>query len=255
MIAWDESGSGPPIVLVHGITEDRRAWDTVLPLLADRFRCVRLDLRGHGESSDHDDYSAIAMTEDVAEVIEAAGLDEPPVLVGHSLGAIPATVYATRAPVRAVLNIDQSLRLGDFAALLAPLAGPLRGPGFHETLQAIVEALGIGAKSERDRDYLAECHRHARRDVVLGVWDQVLDASPEEFTTLAESLLAGVTVPYLAIHGSDPGTGYEQWLRQVMPSATFEHWPGLGHYPHLMEPERFARRVRELVAATAERPA
>lgn len=255
MIAWDESGSGPPIVLVHGLTEDRRAWDTVVALLADRFGCIRLDLRGHGESSDHDDYSAIAMTEDVGEAIAAARLDEPPVLVGHSLGSIPATVYATRAPVRAVLNIDQSLRLGDFAALLAPLAGQLRGPGFHETLQAIFEALGTGAATERDREYLAERHRHARKDVVLGVWDQVLDASPEELTTLAESLLAGVTVPYLAIHGSDPGPGYEQWLRRVMPSATFELWPGLGHYPHLMEPERFTRRVQELVASTAARPA
>ena len=61
VIAWEASGAGPPIVFVHGITEDRHTWHSVVPFLEDGFRCVRLDLRGHGVSSDADDYGAVAM--------------------------------------------------------------------------------------------------------------------------------------------------------------------------------------------------
>jgi len=48
MINWEESGTGDPLIFVHGITEDLASWDPVIPLLEDRYRCVRLDLRGHG---------------------------------------------------------------------------------------------------------------------------------------------------------------------------------------------------------------
>ena len=50
-IAYERSGSGPPLVLVHGITESRRSWDPLVPLLAEHFDVVAADLRGHGEST------------------------------------------------------------------------------------------------------------------------------------------------------------------------------------------------------------
>lgn len=245
MISWDESGSGTPAVLVHGITEDRTTWHRVVPLLEDRFRCVRLDLRGHGRSADADDYSALAMAEDVARVVSEANIDEPPLLVGHSLGAVVVTAYATQAPAAGVVNVDQSLRLGDFAAGLSPLADDLRGDRFSETVSAVVASLGVDALPESDRAYVDERHLGARQDVVMGVWSQVLESSPEELTALAESLLSALGVPYLAIHGSDPGAGYAGWLRSHLPGAEVEVWNGHGHYPHLVDPERFARRVRE----------
>ncbi|MHB1739428.1 MAG: alpha/beta fold hydrolase [Actinomycetes bacterium] len=249
MIAWEESGAGEPVVFVHGITEDRRAWDPVVPLLADRFRCLRLDLRGHGESPPAEDYSALAMASDIAEVVQAAGAGVPPLLVGHSLGAIVATAYATAAPVRGVVNVDQSLRLGDFARGLQPLAPMLQGPGFPDAISAIFASLGVDRLPERERAYVDAQHVSARRDVVLGVWDQVLTSTPEELTTIAEALASSVTVPYLAIHGCDPGPGYQQWLTGLLPSATVELWVGDGHYPHLVEPERFAARVTAFAGA------
>ena len=161
MIAWDEAGSGPPLVLVHGITEDRRVWDSVLPELTSRFRCVRLDLRNHGGSDAAEDGSAIAMAGDVAEVVAAAGIDEAPLLVGHSLGAIVVTAYAAQASARAVVNVDQSLRFDEFAALVQPLAPLLRGPEFGATVLAIFGALGTEDLPPDVVTYL-DAQRHGR---------------------------------------------------------------------------------------------
>jgi len=246
MIAWEESGSGVPAVFVHGITEDRRSWDPVVALLDDRFRCVRLDLRGHGASPDADDYGALAMADDVAAVVEEAGIDEPPLLVGHSLGAVVVTAYAAQAPARAVVNVDQSMRFGDFAAALQPVTSELRGPRFGDVLGAVFDSLGLSRLGERDLAYVTERHRSARQDVVLGVWSLILDTPPDELTAVAESLLPAVQVPYLAVHGSDPGPDYVAWISRLVPTATVEVWEGDGHYPHLVEPKRFADRLRAL---------
>jgi pimeloyl-ACP methyl ester carboxylesterase len=242
-VAWDETGSGPPMVLVHGITEDRGSFDTLLPHLVDRWRCVRLDLRGHGASADADDWSALAMADDVAAVVAEAGIEEPPLLVGHSLGAVVATAHAAGAPVRGVVNIDQSLRLGDFAAALQPLGDTLRGPDFATAVVAVMDALGVDRLPPEVRERIEAKHRTARHDVVLGVWSMVLDSSPEELTATAEQLLGAVRAPYLALHGSDPGPGYAEWLGARVPGAVVEVWDGLGHHPHLVEPARFADRV------------
>lgn len=244
MIAWEEAGAGPPIVLVHGNTEDRRGWDPVVTHLADGFRCVRLDLRGHGESSDADDYSAGAMAEDVGTVVDEAGIDEPPLVVGHSLGAVVATFYASQAPTRGVVNVDQPLALAGFKAALDPIAPMLRGEGFRGALGMVFAGLGTDAVPEPWRGWLDAKHGAARQDVVLGTWEQVFDSSVEELEALVASLLGAVTVPYLAIHGGEPPPGYADWLTSLAPTATVEVWPGDGHYPHLVEPERFASRVR-----------
>jgi pimeloyl-ACP methyl ester carboxylesterase len=50
LLAYDEIGAGPPLVLVHAAIADRRMWDPLLPLLADAFRIIRYDARGFGES-------------------------------------------------------------------------------------------------------------------------------------------------------------------------------------------------------------
>jgi pimeloyl-ACP methyl ester carboxylesterase len=251
VIAWEESGSGRPLVLVHGLTEDRRNWDLVVPLLEDGFRCVRLDLRGHGQSSDAGDYSALAMAEDVATVVAEAGIAEAPLLLGHSLGAVVVSAYAAGgAPAAGVINVDQSLRLGDFAAGLQPLGDALRGAGFHDAVLAVFDALGTAALDDASLAYVTDRHEKARQDVVLGVWSLVLESEPAALTAIAEGLLGALAgTPYLAVHGSDLAPGYEAWLTGLLPGATVEVWDGGGHYPHLAEPERFAARVRAFAAA------
>ncbi len=109
-IAYDVRGDGPPIVLVHGLSDSRADWAPIVDRLSSDHRCIALDLRGHGESGDTADYGALTMAADVAAVVAAEDLVAP-MVIGHSLGGAVVSVYATTAPVTAVVNVDQGLRL------------------------------------------------------------------------------------------------------------------------------------------------
>jgi pimeloyl-ACP methyl ester carboxylesterase len=85
--------------------------------------------------------------------------------------------------------------------------------------------------------------RRARQDVVLGIWSTVFESTADELDATVEGLLGAVNVPYLSLHGIDPGEAYTAWLRRLMPSATVEVWPDQGHYPHLVQPARFLERL------------
>ena len=81
------------------------------------------------------------------------------------------------------------------------------------------------------------------QSVVLGVWNTVFDSTAAELDATVEALSDAVTVPYLSLHGIDPGEQYTHWLRKLIPSSTVEVWPDQGHYPHLIHTERFVERV------------
>lgn len=97
-IAYERSGSGPPLVLVHGSLNDRNIWRAVLPALAERYSVYAMDRRGRGESGPPAEHALERQFEDVAAVIEAAG--EPVDLVGHSYGAHCALGAAAMVPER-----------------------------------------------------------------------------------------------------------------------------------------------------------
>jgi pimeloyl-ACP methyl ester carboxylesterase len=187
------------------------------------------------------------MAADIIGVTEAVGASEP-LVIGHSLGAVIASLYAANAPARGVVNIDQPLQLGGFKELLESIEPMLRGDdaSFQAVIRNVFDMLaGPLPASERER-LLALAH--PEQEVVLGVWGTVLDSDPAELDALMSSGLAAITVPYLALHGQPVGDTYEDWLTARIERATFEMWSGLGHYPHLMEPERFVARVREFEA-------
>jgi pimeloyl-ACP methyl ester carboxylesterase len=250
-IAYDAVGSGPPLVFVHGITDDRTDWDDQLARFATDHQVVALDLRGHGESGDAADYSALSMAFDVAAVVEAEQL-EAPVVVGHSLGGAVVSVYAASAPVRAVVDVDQSLRFTDFAAALRPLDAQLRDSAtFPGTLAAIFDLM-TGEMLDADTQARLSARRSiARQDVVLGVWDLVLSSTDEELDATTDGVGAAITAPFLSLHGLDPGDDYDAWLAErIGGDVTVERWPDHGHYLHLVDPDRFEQRVRSFLSET-----
>lgn len=206
-VAWSATGpaQGVPLVFVHGITEDRSLWAPVVERLAGDHRCVSLDLRGHGGSGGAEEYSSLAMVGDVADVVAASGVERP-VVVGHSLGGMVASLYAASFPdaLRAVVCVDQSLRLSDLAGVLRSIEGSLRDD-FAGTMAAFWATQGAEVLDEATQERLATLHAEARsRDVVLGVWGTVFEATDEELLALVEGAASAVTVPYLALFGSDP---------------------------------------------------
>ena len=96
-----EAGSGPPVVLIHGLFVDHTSWDLVMPELAETFRVVALDLPGFGASEkpppSRFPYGIDAFAEAIADLY--AGLElGPAAVVGHALGGAVALTLAARHP-------------------------------------------------------------------------------------------------------------------------------------------------------------
>jgi pimeloyl-ACP methyl ester carboxylesterase len=256
-LAGDVAGASdrrPPLVLLHGLTFDRTMW---LPALAhltelDPARPVlALDLPGHGESPAWASYDLESLTDAVHQAVTEAGLSSP-VLVGHSISGVIATIYAARHPARGVVNVDQPLQVEPFAQLIRSLAGPLRGPGFAQVWEQFEASMGISLLP-RDAQELLGSARYVRQDLVAGYWREVIDEPPGELARKTADGLAAVReakVPYVYVGGHDPGAEYLDWQQRELPQTEVMVWPGSGHFPHLAQSERFAG----VLAATASWP-
>jgi pimeloyl-ACP methyl ester carboxylesterase len=180
--------------------------------------------------------------------------NEPPVVVGHSLGGLVATVGAAAGLTGAVVCIDQPLRLSPFGDLVHSLAPRLRDSGtYPDALMEEKIALGMDRLPGPLFRELERKTRASDQEVVLDIWKPMLDGDSEAIgvaDATLEQLLREITVPYLALHGQPVETRYEQWLRTANASVTFEFWDGFGHWLHLVEPDRFVSRFRRFLAET-----
>lgn len=239
-VSTEQHGEGPPLVVLHGITESMRSWDPVLPHLTPHRRVVLVDLPGHGGSDDAERWGLDDLADDVAAVLDRLDLSAPAV-VGHSLGGFVATVLAARHDTGPVVNIDQPLALAAFKDALAPAEPMLRGDAFPVVVGQMFE----GFTAELDDGETARLTelRSPNRTAVLGVWDPVFARDVGELDELVRGMLAGIDVPYLAIHGEDPGEEYRAWLADVVPGARLEVRTGGSHYPHLADPAGVAERI------------
>jgi pimeloyl-ACP methyl ester carboxylesterase len=107
-LAVHESGTGArTAVLVHGIMSDHRAWHRVSrELIEQGFRIIAVDLAGHGGSPRSRRYSPRAWAADVVETVEPLLARSPDLIMGHSLGALVASMAADRLAPRAAVYVD-----------------------------------------------------------------------------------------------------------------------------------------------------
>lgn len=112
-LAYDVAGTGPLVVLSHGMGVHRQVYRHLAPLLVDAgYRVANVDMRGHGESSmnwtSHDGSDAISRTDVAGDLLDLIRhLGGPAVIVGHSLSGGAATIAAATAPqlVSAVVEV------------------------------------------------------------------------------------------------------------------------------------------------------
>ena len=112
-ISFSNTGQGEiAIVLVHGWTNNKTIWDLQVPVLAEKYQVIALDLAGHGESGNNrKEWSMSAFGEDIAAVVNAAKLDNV-ILVGFSLGG-PAILEANKIipeKVKGMILVDAFTR-------------------------------------------------------------------------------------------------------------------------------------------------
>jgi pimeloyl-ACP methyl ester carboxylesterase len=234
----------PPLVLLHGLTFDRTMWQPALAELrkTDPGRHVlAVDLPGHGGSPAWPRYDLDSVAAAVQAAVTAARLPEP-VIVGHSMAAVIATVYAARYPARGVVNVDQWLRVEEYAARVKPLAGEIRGGGFAAVWRLFEDSMHADALPAETRKLLRPVSS-VRQEVVAGYWREAMDRPVDQFAADAAAVIAKVRANgtgYLFIAGHEVEPGYQDWLSGQLPQAAVEVWPGSGHFPHLAYPARFA---------------
>jgi pimeloyl-ACP methyl ester carboxylesterase len=241
------SSHRPPLLLIHGITESHHTWHPLLHQLAEDHHVLAVDLRGHGDSDHSDAYDPLSYAGDVVDTASALGIGAP-LVVGHSLGGVVATAFAAIAPCVGVINVDQPLRLAAFKDGLMQLEPLLTGS--HEQFVSAIDMVFAGMVGPLQAAEAARVHslRDADQAVVLGTWHSVLHSSAEELDATVAALAGAVTVPYLSLHGIDPGPEYAPWLTGLVPTATVEVWADHGHYPHLVDQARFLQRLLEFEA-------
>lgn len=247
-IQFDVHGAGPPLVLVHGLGDDRRLFRPLRERLAHRFTTVALDLRGHGDSSAARDYDPFALYRDVHAVMTTCGIDRP-VLIGHSLGGVAVSTAASRLSVAGVINIDQPLDLRLLAAKVRGLGRTLFERPASEITLDILNTIGLGTLDSAVIEQLRASRTRLSSEALQGVWAPLLTSDDDVLRSTIQAI-QGIRAPYLAVHGAAlPTSTYAQWLAGVIPGAIVEEWQGAGHFPHLTEPERFAARVERFCVA------
>jgi pimeloyl-ACP methyl ester carboxylesterase len=251
MIAYDDTGTGTAVVFLHGLASRRRRWDPVVEQLSGELRCVAVDLPGHGESPDEgrDGVGAVGAVHDLVVALDLAR----PVVVGHSLGAVAALVYAATWPTRGVVAVDPvGLHLPTLSAALAPHRAELLDGDAVAAFWAFEEEhlLARSPSAPTIRDGLAP-----RGEVIRSYWRSLLDA-PDVVAarqTRFAAALASISAPVVVLLADEP-SDEEAAVLAAMATATVEVWAGTGHWLHLADPPRFAHRVRAWVEELGREP-
>jgi pimeloyl-ACP methyl ester carboxylesterase len=265
--AFVHVGSGPALLLLHGIGDSSETWRALIPELARDYTVIAPDLLGHGRSDKpRADYSIGAYANGMRDLLTVLGVDRATV-VGHSLGGGVAMQFAYQYPERCerlVLvssggvsrEVHPMLRFT--AASNADLVLPLLGVrGARLATRATLGALALlGTETGRDAEDLrkvVEALPDARaRLAFVRTLRAVVDWRGQVVTMLDRSYLIR-DVPTLLLWGSrDPiiPLRHGHIAHAALPASRLEVFDGAGHFPHHADPTRFLRTVRAFLEST-----
>jgi len=251
-IAYEVTGSGPLIVLAHGMGDSRAAYHAVIPpLVAAGFRVAAVDLRGCGESSvDWPAWSRTAIAGDLLAVIRHLG--GPAVLVGHSISGGAATIAAAQEPslITAVVELGpftrkQPTRLGDLRVKRFRQGGlRLLGVAAFGSVRSWLSYLAVaypGAKPAGWAERLARIDSMLREPGRMKALRSMFRSAPAD----AGAQLGHVRCPVLVVMGTlDPDWADSRAegaaIVAALPSGLgrLEMIEGAGHYPHDQVPDQ-----------------
>jgi len=252
-IAYRDIGGGTPIVLLHGLMahggffRDQAA-------LAEDFRIITIDLRGHGKSLVEGARPSVErMAADVAELAEALGL-EGAIGVGWSLGAtilwhVLSGPAASRFAGAVVVDMTARVRNDEEWDLgLSPEACEARGVAISEDFESFAFGAGQAIFAQPilpEHKALADWAslEFARNDAgaIGAVWASLIRQD-------VRALLTGIGHPTLIVHGAQStlyGDDTADHLVAALPDARAIRFDRSGHAPHLEEPELFNRTLKE----------
>ena len=243
-LSYEVSGErgNPVLLLIHGGTSSRRAWDLVTPTLRIGHRVVAVDMRGHGQSPAPDGgYSAAQLSADINRVIDELELEHVTV-VGHSLGGMAAVFLAAnrRDVVKklVLINAPVTPRMID---TLTSLEARVRDPEFFPVTQAFVDEWSSHPHPV-PAAFLAAQQAHIRilRQVV---WQQVFGELAKADIT---AMLKDVKQPALILWGAKDAlldSSQHERLQAGLEHARLVLIPEAGHNPSSSTPDRVAAEI------------
>lgn len=242
---YDISGSGPDLLMVHGIGANRHVWDSLIEHLSPYFRCISYDLPGHGVSEIPPTPMTLEeLVTDLERLQDALGITKAHV-IGHSLGGMIGPAYARHRP-------DRVLSLG----LLSTAA--FRSPEDSAKVKAVVS--GMRARSvAADLDVLNTrwftddfAHRHP--EIIERRRQQVLDTDPDVFLNVFDIYaetemspwLSEIHQPALVLTGENDGgcnPGLNRQIATALPNSRLVILPDVKHAILLEAPDAVANEL------------
>ncbi len=261
------AGSGPPLLLIHGIGDSSATWRTVIPALARHHLVIAPDLLGHGNSAKpRADYSVAAYANGMRDLLGVLGIDRV-TIVGHSLGGGVTMQFAYQFPEkteRMVLvssggagqGVSPLLRLATLPGAQAALS-VLRLPGGGLAADAAVGLLarldrGLAVDAPDLRRVVEALPDSTARAAFIRTLRAVVDWRGQVVTMLDRSYLVRA-LPTLLVWGTldsvlPIGHGYR--AHAAMPGSRLEVFEGAGHFPFRTDPVRFVQVVEDFLATT-----
>ncbi len=249
---WGRS-DGPPILFIHGWSQNHLCWAKQYEsALADEFRLVAYDLRGHGMSEaplEPEHYTDDTLwADDVAAIVNALRLHRP-VLVGWSYGSFVICDYVRaygQDRIAAINFVEGAVKLGESAF------GTLLGPGFLDHfVGATADDLPTNIGTMRSFVKACASKPMSAEDFETALsWNMVVPARIRANLAAREidcdDVLRVLDVPLLVTQGRADTVVLPAMAEHVLatcPRAEASWYDGVGHLPHLEEPERFNREL------------
>jgi pimeloyl-ACP methyl ester carboxylesterase len=245
-----------PLLFLHGGSAHARWWDFVVAHLGE-YRCLALDLRGHGDSGwpDDGDYRLDTHAGDVAAVVEALALDHVCV-IGHSFGGFVAMRYAARREPRlaALVVVDSRARIGARSARLLDALRKIPQPRYASLEQAIQRFRLLPSASTAPPEILAHVARYGMTRLPDGIWTLKFDRRALASTPAQDfaPALATITCPILAVRGANSEIVSRAALdefRAAAPHAQTAEIAAAHHHVLLDQPRALAEAIHRFCAS------
>jgi pimeloyl-ACP methyl ester carboxylesterase len=266
-VVYRVAGSGPPVVLIHGMLNSSSHWRAVAERLAAAHTVIAPDLIGHGDSAaPRGDYSLGAHAASIRDLLAAIGVDRASI-VGHSLGGGVAMQFFYQFPQR--VERLALISSGGLGREVSPMLRTAALPGMSALLSLTIHprllaALSGGGGRLRERGigagvYLQAIARALRpletteaRQAFLQTLRAVIDIHGQRVSA-TDRLNLLEAIPTLIVWGERDRTipvEHGRLAHAAIPHSRFETLPASAHFPHLEDPDGLSRLLGEFLAGT-----
>ena len=266
-VIYRTAGSGPPVVLIHGMVNSSRHWEQVALRLAERYTVIAPDLIGHGDSAAvRGDYSIGAHAASIRDLLAVIGIDRA-TIVGHSLGGGVAMQFFYQFPQRTERLV--LISSGGLGHDVSPLLRSAALPGMNEVLalvahRRILDAMWSAGERLKQRGHgkgvyiqaivraLRPLEQPGARAAFLHTLRAVIDVHGQRVSARDRLYLLG-SMPTLIVWGERDHTiplEHGRATHEAVPHSRFETLPRAAHFPHLEDPEGLARVLLDFIEST-----